>query len=399
MNEVDILAPEFPESVSNAQIISWHKNIREYVKRDDVLLDIETDKVILEVPALTDGILTSIIMKPGEVVYSKQILGKITLQKEEKLKKIVKEKNESVKKEKELEASPSVRKLIKQHGIDHTLIIATGKKGRLNRDDVLNIIKKDKVENSINCIRGEEENIKNKQSYEKRRAERIKMSPLKMKMSERLLFSQRNMVTSTTFNEVNMKNILNLREKYKYEFEEKHKTKLGLTSFFIKAVAESLKSFPVINSSIDQDSIIYYKYVDISVAVATKRGLITPVLKNVEEMSIVDIEKKIKNFILKGNTGKLSINDLTGGNFTISNGGVFGSLMSIPIINPPQTAILGMHNVIKRAMVVENSIIILPMMYISLSYDHRIIDGKTSIQFLSRLKEILEDFSRILLHV
>ncbi|QCI19362.1 dihydrolipoyllysine-residue succinyltransferase [Buchnera aphidicola] len=399
MNEVDILAPEFPESVSNAQIISWHRNIGEHVKRDDILLDIETDKVILEVPALIDGILTAIIIKAGEIIFSKQILGKITLQKEENLKKIVVEKKKSLINKTELEASPSVRKLIKQHSIDHTLIVATGKKGRLNRDDVLNIIKKDKVENSLNYIKEKEKNVENQQNYKERKVERIKISPLRMKMSERLLFSQRNMVTSTTFNEVNMKSILSLRKKYKHKFEEKHKIKLGLTSFFVKAVSESLKLFPEINSSIDRDDIIYYKYIDISVAIATKRGLITPVLKNVEEMSIVDIEKKIKDFILKGNIGKLSIDDLTGGNFTISNGGIFGSLMSIPIINPPQTAILGMHNIIKRVMVVKDSIVILPMMYMSLSYDHRIIDGKTSIQFLSRLKEILEDFSRILLHV
>jgi len=399
MNDVDILAPEFPESVSNAQIISWHKNVGEHVKQDDILLDIETDKVILEVPALIDGILTSIITKSGEIIFSKQILGKIALQKKEKVKNVFIEKDKSIIKKKELEASPSVRKLINQHNVDYTSIIPTGKKGRLNRDDVLNIIKKDKVESDLNYIEVEEKNVKNQQNFKKRNVERIKMSPLRMKMSERLLFSQRNMVTSTTFNEVNMKSILKLRENYKYKFEEKHKTKLGLTSFFIRAVVESLKLFPVINSSIDKDDIIYYKYIDISVAIATKRGLITPVLKNVEEMSIVDIEKKIKNFIVKGNIGKLSIDDLTGGNFTVSNGGVFGSLMSIPIINPPQTAILGMHNIIKRAMVIKDSIVILPMMYISLSYDHRIIDGKTSIQFLSRLKEILEDFSRILLHV
>jgi len=399
MNEIDILAPEFPESVSNAQIISWHRNVGEHVRRDDLLLDIETDKVILEVPALADGVLTSKIIKPGELIFSKQILGKIALQKKEELKNVVIENNTSLIKKKELEASPSIRKLIKKHGIDHESIVATGNKGRLKRDDVLKVIKENKVKNSVNDIEEEKENIINKQNYKDRKIERTKMSPLKMKMSERLLFSQRNMVTSTTFNEVNMKSILSLRERYKYQFERKHKIKLGLTSFFIKSVAECLKLFPVINSSIDKDDIIYYKYVDISVAVATKRGLITPVLKNVEEMSIVDIEKKIKNFILKGNLGKLSIDDLTGGNFTISNGGIFGSLMSTPIINPPQTAILGMHNITKRAMVVKDNIVILPMMYISLSYDHRIIDGKNSIQFLSRLKEIIEDFSRILLNI
>jgi len=401
MKYIDVLVPNLPESVSNAQVICWHKKVGDNIKRGEILAEIETDKVILEVPSPIEGTLSAIKLNVGSSVVSTQVLATIdqkSLKNKSSESFLVKNKNEN---SIYLEPSPSIRKLMKANKVDiSTFNKKYGKEQKITRENIIDLIEEKKLREEIQeevRLEPELKKIDNERNH--RTIERIKMTSLRKKISERLLFSQKSTVTSTTFNEVNMEHVLHLKEKYSNCFLKKYKVKLGLMSFFVKAVVESLKLFPDINASIDENDIVYYKYCDISIAVSTERGLMVPVLRNAENMDMYEIERKIKDFVVRGNTGKLSISDLTGGNITISNGGVFGSLMSTPIINPPQTAILGIHTIKKRVMVVEEKIVILPMMYIALSYDHRLIDGKMSIQFLLRVKEILEDFSRILLKI
>ncbi|AAO27006.1 dihydrolipoamide succinyltransferase component of 2-oxoglutarate dehydrogenase complex [Buchnera aphidicola str. Bp (Baizongia pistaciae)] len=410
MNIINIFIPDLPESVTDATIIKWHKKKGDKVQEDTILVDIETDKVILEIPSPSDGILNSIIADKGKIVLPGQVIGtllKIGIKNEEKIIKTTNnvvntDNNQNINlKLLEKTYSPTVRRLISMHDLrDVDIIQGTGTKNRLTRKDILNYLKNIRS-NTNKKINNYDLNAYNFNTTHKnhRSIKRVKMTRLRKKISERLLSTKNNTASLTTFNEVNMQSILNLRRKYGELFKQKHGIKLGLMSFYVKAVIEALKIFPEINASIDNDEIIYYNYFDISIAISTPRGLVTPVLKNADLMSMAEIEIKIKDFSEKGKNSKLTIDDLIGGNFTITNGGVFGSLFSTPLINPPQSAILGMHAIHKRPVIVDENIEVHPMMYLALSYDHRLIDGKESVGFLLKIKEFLEDFSRIVLNI
>lgn len=409
-SNIDILVPNLPESVSDATVAVWHKKPGETIKRDEILLEIETDKIMLEVPAPNTGILESILEEEGSIVISGQILGRLSIQRiiQNNMKNESQYQNENISninRNFEYEnndendvLSPSIRKLIAEHNIQSKNIQGSGVKGRLIRQDIEKYIELEKKVDSYNL-----KNVDNlKCDHQKitnntRKETRIVMSRLRKKISERLLEVTRTTAMLTTFNEVNMHPIIILRKKYGELFEKKYGIKLGFMSFCVKSVLEGLRSFPDINASIDREEIIHYHYFDISIAVSTPRGLITPVLRNVDTLDISDIEKNIKLLAERGRNGKLTLEELSGGNFTITNGGIFGSLMSTPIINPPQSAILGMHTIKERPMAIEGKIVILPMMYLALSYDHRLIDGKDAVSFLVFIKELLEDPIRLFL--
>ncbi|CAL4320881.1 dihydrolipoyllysine-residue succinyltransferase [Buchnera aphidicola] len=369
-----VIVPNLPESVNNAKIIKWYKSVGEKVIKNELLLEVETDKIIIEVSAPKSGILKNVLEKEGNIVVSKQILANIELENNEKNKHILLNK----KKIKTIEIntlSPSVRRNNKKNFLD---------------------VKKKNIKKKLNKnICNKNKNIQKKENIKINKI--VPMSSLRVKISERLLEAQKNMAMLTTFNEVNMKNVIKIRNKYQNKIQKKFEIKLGFMSFYIKAVSEALKKYPEINSMIDENNnIIYYKDIDINIAVSTSRGLIAPVIKNANFLKMLEIEKKIKYFVNQGNSGKLTLKELSGGTFTITNGGVFGSLFSTPIINPPQSAILGINVIQNRPIAVNNVVKICPMSYLSLSYDHRIIDGKESIGFLKKIKDILEDFTFIL---
>lgn len=395
----EIQVPLLPESVVNAKISKWHKNIGDQVKYNDNLLDLETDKIVLEVPCPSDGILQEIIKKEGDLVISKDVLGIISnsksIQRSLINKNFFENKIQNNNMENNFSETPNVRRLLKLYNIDIQDVKKKCSKSKITHIDIENYIRNIilKYKNNKNIIN----NINEKKS--KRNINRISMTPIRRKISERLLESVRNTATLTTFQEVDMSNIINIRKKYNEKFQNKYNIKLGFMSFYIKSVVACLQKIPQINAAIDGNDIIYYDYFDISIAISTSRGLITPVLKDVDTMKIHEIEKKIKYFAEQGENGKLDIKNLIGGNFTISNGGIFGSLISTPIINPPQSAILGIHVIKDRPIAVNGKIKILPMVYLALSYDHRIIDGKEAASFLIELKNILEDYSRIIFQI
>ncbi|WWP02502.1 MAG: 2-oxoglutarate dehydrogenase complex dihydrolipoyllysine-residue succinyltransferase [Candidatus Dasytiphilus stammeri] len=411
-NFTNILVPELPESVTNATIAKWYKKIGDIFHRDEVLVEIETDKVVLEVPATGDGIIVSILEKEGATVSSRQIIGQYNIKNNKNddnyHQTSITKKGDKLYKDKDL-LSPIIRRLITKHNLDYSNIIkeikGSGVGGRITRTDLNNYIRltqqqlkqsspqQQDIKNKIETVRGL------KEISEKIREKRIPMTRIRKCIAERLLAAKNNTAMLTTFNEVNMKPIIDLRKQYGETFHKIHGIRLGFMSFYVKAVVEALKRFPEVNAAIDGEDIIYYNYFDISIAVSTPRGLVTPVLHNVDLMSMADIEKKIKEFAIKGNEGKLTVDELIGGNFTITNGGIFGSLMSTPIINPPQSAILGMHTIKDRPMAVNGEIVILPMMYLALSYDHRLIDGRESVSCLLMIKNIIEDPARLLLEV
>lgn len=398
MSSVDILVPDLPESVADATVATWHKKPGDSVQRDDVLVEIETDKVVLEVPASEAGILDAILEDEGATVISRQILGRI--RPGENSGKPTEENSQStapapvqhatasLEEENNEALSPAIRRLIAEHDLDAAAIKGSGVGGRITREDVethLTSSKKDAVA-AQPALSGRSE-------------KRVPMTRLRKRVAERLLEAKNSTAMLTTFNEINMQPIMDLRKQYGDAFEKRHGVRLGFMSFYIKAVVEALKRFPEVNASIDGSDVVYHNYFDISIAVSTPRGLVTPVLRDADTMSMADIEKKIKELAVKGRDGKLTVEELTGGNFTITNGGVFGSLMSTPIINPPQSAILGMHAIKDRPMAVNGQVVILPMMYLALSYDHRLIDGKESVGYLVTIKEMLGDPARLLLDV
>ncbi len=404
MSNFDIITPDLPESVADATVVKWHKKVGESAKRDDILVEIETDKVVLEVPAIADGVIETILQPEGSTVVSKQLLGKLStsgavVAKEVQTQELTPAErhnanltydgvNENL--------SPGIRRLIAEHDLDVSKIKGTGVGGRITREDVERFIAqtvqaKSAVENA-----GE---ISTVVSSAYRTEKRVPMTRLRKRIAERLLEAKNSTAMLTTFNEVDMQPIMKLRKQYGEKFEKQHGVRLGFMSFYIKAVVEALKRYPEVNASIDGDNIVYHNYFDISIAVSTPRGLVTPVLRNCDKLSMADIEKEIKALADKGRDGKLTVEDLTGGNFTITNGGVFGSLMSTPIINPPQSAILGMHAIKDRPVAIDGQVVIRPMMYLALSYDHRLIDGRESVGFLVTVKELLEDPTRLLLDI
>jgi len=404
---VEIKVPVLPESVADATIATWHVKTGEAVTRDQVLVDIETDKVVLEVVAQADGVMGEIIHDTGATVTAEQVIGKMEAggapaakkddapAKQEDSKATASDAKADAKTDDSSDdaLSPSVRRMIAEKGLDASKIKGTGKNGRVTKEDVEKFVAGAPAKTAapaaapVAAVAGD------------RSQKRVPMTRLRKTIANRLLEAKNSTAMLTTFNEVNMKPIMDLRKQYQDVFEKRHGIRLGFMSFYVKAVTEALKRFPEVNAAIDGDDIVYHNFFDVSIAVSTPRGLVTPVLRDCDKMNLAEIEKAIKDLAIKGRDGKLAMDDLTGGNFTITNGGVFGSLMSTPIINPPQSAILGMHKIQDRVMVVDGKMEILPMMYLALSYDHRIIDGKESVGFLVTIKELLEDPTRILLDI
>lgn len=393
---MDIMVPDLPESVSDATVGTWHKNIGEPIKAGELLVDLETDKVVLEVPAPQDGILSEQCCATGDIVQAKALLAKLNpLPAEGKISPaematapVATPPTPTVDVSPVL--SPSVRRMVAEENLDPAAIEGSGKNGRITKQDVAKHVATPAAKSAA---------PQPVSPSLERNEVRVPMTRIRQRIAERLLEAKNATAMLTTFNEVNMKPIMQMRKSYQDEFEKRHGIKLGFMSFFVKAVCEALKKFPTVNAFIDGNDILYHNYFDVSIAVSTDRGLVTPILRDCDSLSLADIEKGIKYLADKARDGKLSVDDLTGGNFTITNGGVFGSLMSTPIINPPQSAILGMHKIQDRPVAVEGRVEILPMMYLALSYDHRIIDGRESVGFLVEVKKLLEDPTRILLDI
>lgn len=412
---IEVVVPTLPESVADATLVTWHKQAGDTILKDDNLVDLETDKVVLEVPALENGVLAEIIQPEGSIVLSGQVIGRIesgtgasaniTATAVADPSPTAAPADQSAASSEAL--SPAVRKLVSEHGLDTNLITATGKGGRITKSDVLTFIKnQSSTPVSTNnaapvpapAMAAKAEQMPTLPSSD-RAEQRVPMTRLRAKVAERLLQAQQNTAMLTTFNEVNMQPIMDIRSKYKDTFIKVHESKLGFMSFFVKAAVEALKLYPAVNASVDEQDIIYHGYYDIGIAVSSPRGLVVPVLRDADLKNFADIEKGITEFGGKAKDGKLSYEDLSGGTFTITNGGIFGSMLSTPILNPPQSAILGMHAINQRVMVENGEMVIRPMMYLALSYDHRIIDGKEAVSFLVTIKDFLEDPSRLLLNV
>lgn len=401
---IEIKVPMLAESISEASILSWHKKEGESIRRDENLVDIETDKVVLEVPAPEDGMLTKILVGEGAAVQTDTVIAyfepqaaKSTAPAEEEKpapaqEKIAKEEAARTEKaspgiSKEIPASPAARKIAAEKEIALDKVTGSGRGERITKEDVLQITEakqKANVEKIGASVLGRAER-------------RIPMTKLRQRIAERLLEAQQNAAMLTTFNEVNMHAVMALRQRYREEFEKAHGVRLGLMSFFVKAVIEALKKYPVVNASIDGADIIYHEYYDIGIAVASPRGLVVPVLRDAAFLDFAEIEKSINQFAEKSRDGKLTIEELSGGTFTITNGGIFGSLMSTPILNPPQSAILGMHRIQERPIAENGQVVIRPMMYLALSYDHRLIDGREAVLFLVAVRDAIEHPERLLL--
>ncbi len=392
---VEVRVPALPESVADATLLDWHKSVGDFVAQGENLVDLETDKVVLELPAPVSGVITEIVVEGGETVVGDTLVAHIEAGEapadadnaeataaapaasEEAKPAATSDTAAPQSSAATGVASPAAKKMIAETGVAPA--VASGKGGRVTKQDVLATLAGGGAP-----LRAEE---------------RVPMTRLRKRVAERLLEAQQQAALLTTFNEINMKPVMDLRAKYKEAFEKKHDTRLGFMSFFVKAVTEALKNYPAVNASIDGDDIVYHNYFDIGIAVSSPRGLVVPILRDTDRMSFADIEATIRSFGGKAKDGSLTIEEMTGGTFSITNGGVFGSMMSTPILNPPQSAILGMHNIVERAVVENGEIVIRPMMYVALTYDHRIIDGRESVSFLVDIKHMLEDPARLLLDV
>lgn len=382
---VEIKVPDLPESVADAVLVDWHVKVGDFVKAGDNLVDLETDKVVLELPAPVSGKIVAIDQPDGQTVVSGMIVAKIDdtavadgaksdYEKTEVV-SLVADKKENVSVV-DKNSSPAARKIAVENSVDTSKIAGSGRSGRVTKNDV-------------------QQHIAVGSRYE----ERVPMTRMRKRIAERLVDAQKTAAMLTTFNEIDMKPIMDLRKKYQDQFVKKHGIKLGFMSFFVRASIEALRQFPAVNASIDGDDIIYHNYYDIGIAVSGPRGLVVPILRNAENLGFADIEEAIKNFAQKTKDGSLSLEEMTGGTFSITNGGTFGSMLSTPILNPPQSGILGMHNIVERAVVVDGKIEIRPVMYVALTYDHRIIDGREAVSFLVALKNALEDPARMLLNI
>ncbi|WP_203300916.1 2-oxoglutarate dehydrogenase complex dihydrolipoyllysine-residue succinyltransferase [Marinobacter sediminum] len=403
----EIKAPVFPESVAEGTVATWHKQPGEACSRDELIVDIETDKVVLEVVAPADGVIEEVLKGEGDTVESGEVIGKFKEGAAGESKPAESKKEEAPKEEAPNEEaaasgdailSPAARKLADENNVDPNSVKGTGKDGRVTKEDVQSHIDNKPAGGAAAAAPAAgmpEVNVASGERPEKR----VPMTRLRASIAKRLVNAQQSAAMLTTFNEVNMGPIMEMRKQYQDSFVKRHGIKLGFMSFFTKAATEALKRFPAVNASIDGNDMVYHGYQDIGVAVSTDRGLVVPVLRDSDAMGLADIEKKIVEYGTKAKDGKLAIEDMTGGTFTITNGGIFGSLISTPILNPPQTAILGMHKIQERPMAVNGKVEIQPMMYLALSYDHRMIDGKEAVQFLVAIKEMLEDPARILLDV
>jgi len=401
---IEIKSPVFPESVSSGTIASWHKKVGEACSRDDLIVDIETDKVVLEIVAPEDGVITEIVKNEGVEISSQEIIG--IFEAGAGLGTVNQTEVAPIKDQPETSnvssdspqtsvniSGPATTKMLKEKSLTEDQITGTAKGGRVTKGDVVH-----HLQNSDTASNSESEPISSSVSNVGERSEnRVPMTRLRARIAERLVEAQQTAAMLTTFNEIDMSPIMSIRMEYKVEFEKRHNVKLGFMSFFVKAATEALKRYPIANAFIDGNDIIYHNYQDIGVAVSSNRGLVVPVLRNAQIMSLANIESSIRELGAKAQEGKLSIDDMTGGTFTISNGGVFGSLLSTPIINPPQAAILGMHKIQERPVVVDNAIVIRPVMYLALSYDHRLLDGKDAVSFLVDMKQTLENPIRLVM--
>jgi 2-oxoglutarate dehydrogenase E2 component (dihydrolipoamide succinyltransferase) len=399
---IEVRVPALSESVAEATLLSWHKQQGDYVKRDENLIDIETDKVVLELPAPQAGILIEIIKEEGGLVGANEIIARIdtsaidnteTAPATEAGKKVTPE-IQAAKTNSGVVLMPAARKLAAEKNVSTQTVSGTGRGGRITKEDVVAASASTKSAKA-----GSSTAPKTAVDIKGRSEQRVPMSRLRQRVAERLLESQATAAILTTFNEVNMQPVIDIRNRYKAQFEKEHGVKLGFMSFFVKAVVAALKKYPIVNASVDGEDIVYHGYFDVGMAVGSPRGLVVPIIRNADSMAFSDIEKSIGDFGKRAQEGRLSIDELTGGTFSISNGGVFGSMLSTPIINPPQSAILGIHATKDRAVVEDGQVVVRPMNYLALSYDHRIIDGREAVLFLVAIKEALEDPSRLLLEI
>lgn len=399
---IEIKTPTFAESISEGTVAVWHKQVGDPVKRDDVLVDIETDKVVIEIFAPSDGVLSEILKEEGEVVESEELLGRL----EEGAVEDVAPGAPTAPTAQDVAASPAARKLAAEQGIPLAGIAGTGKGGRVMKEDVARALEAAAEDVPVELPKSTPDGDDEVASMpdlvptegEERVERRVPMTRLRASIAARLVEAQHTAAMLTTFNELDMAPVMTMRRRYGDEFQARHNgTKLGFMGFFVRAAVEALKRFPAVNASIDGSDIIYHGYYDIGVAVSTDRGLVVPVIREADALGLHQIEDAIVDYSTRARDGKLALADIQGGTFTISNGGVFGSLLSTPILNPPQTAILGMHKIEQRPVVVDGEIVVRPMMYLALSYDHRLIDGREAVQFLVTIKELVEDPARILL--
>ena len=409
----EVRVPTLPESVSDATVLTWHKKPGEAIARDENLVDLETDKVVLEVPSPVAGVLKEAVAEAGAVVTADQLLAVVEAgatatgpatelpTSPEKLAQASApaqaDTAESPDEDPDQVLTPAVRRLVKELNIDASKIKGTGKNGRILKSDVMAFL--DQQGSSDDADLRATAPVANVAATDVRQERRVPMTRLRARIAERLVEAQQNAAILTTFNEVNLKAAMDLRSRHKDAFEKAHDVRLGFMSFFVKAAVEALKKFPVVNASVDGNDIVYHNYFDIGVAVGSPRGLVVPILRDADQMTFAQIEDTIRTFGQKAKDGSLSYEELTGGTFTISNGGVFGSMLSTPILNPPQSAILGMHNIVDRPVVENGEIVIRPMMYLALSYDHRIIDGREAVQCLVKIKQCMEDPARMLLGI
>lgn len=406
--KIEIKAPAFPESVADGEVSLWHKQEGDFVQRDELLVEIETDKVVMEVVAPEAGRLDRILVDVGNTIESEALLAELTPGEATESPEASSTPTTVEKAAVAVPMGPAARQLVEEHGLDASAIEGTGKDGRINKEDVLaHMAEKAPVpapapqpapQPAATAAPATSADLQGPTS--ERIERRVPMTRMRARIAERLLSATQQTAMLTTFNEVDMAPLMRLRSQYKDQFEKTHNgTRLGFMGFFVRACCEALKRFPEVNASIDGNDVVYHGYQDIGVAVSTEDGLVVPVLRDADFMSIADVEAAIRDLGLKARDKKLTIDEMTGGTFTVSNGGVFGSLLSTPILNPPQTAILGMHTIKDRPVAVDGEVVIRPMMYLALSYDHRLIDGKTAVQFLVTVKELIEDPSRILLQL
>ena len=406
---MDIKAPTFPESIADGSVAEWHYQVGDFVAKDDLLVDIETDKVVIEVYAPADGTLSSIFKGEGETVLSEEVIAQFSEGAAVATQESSSPAEEAVGDSQDADrfASPAAKKLAAENNLDWAAIAGTGKNGRITKEDVTAALSQSAPDAEPIAAEvapqtaTEPSAVAPKAINDEGRIERrVPMTRLRASVAKRLVAAQQNAAMLTTFNEVDMQPIMTLRKRYQAEFQKAHNdTRLGFMSFFVRAATEALKRFPAVNASIDGDDIVYHGYYDIGVAVSTERGLVVPVLRDTDALGLAQIEDEIAAFGAKARDGKLALEDMAGGTFTISNGGIFGSMMSTPILNPPQTGVLGMHNIQDRAVVVDGEIVVRPMMYLALSYDHRLIDGREAVQFLVAIKGMIEDPARILLEL
>ena len=404
---IEIKVPALPESVSDATLVAWHKNVGESVSRDENLVDLETDKVVLEVPAPAGGVIEEIKVADGATVVAGDVLAVLSeggaVEMDAPAAEAVPQSEPKAAvgdtAAKTVKTSPAVRRLLEEHDLDATMVTGSGKDGRVTKADVMEFLKGDQ---SSNVTPGDPTpDIADDGAVValERKEQRVPMTRLRSRIAERMVDAQHQAAMLTTFNEVDLTEVMGMRKRYRDAFEKQHGVRLGFMSFFAKAAVEALQKFPVVNASVEDSDIVYHNYYDIGIAVSTERGLMVPVLRDVDQMSFARFETELGAMAQKAQDGSIGMDDLTGGTFTITNGGIFGSMMSTPILNPPQSAILGMHNIQQRPMVIDGEIMVRPMMYLAVTYDHRIIDGREAVQFLVTIKEQLEDPGRLLIQV